>query len=143
MTTAEVKEGQKIGNSSIEKKREWFRSARSKCPPIFSDWFRERFPTPHNWYEARNAYVRTTAVMSIVGYILGLGDRHGENILFDSNNGDTVHVDFNCLFNKGEIFEVPEVVPFRLTHNMVSANVHFHVSEKRNIFKEFLFTKKG
>lgn len=57
--------------------------------------------------------------MSIVGYILGLGDRHGENILFDSNNGDTVHVDFNCLFNKGEIFEVPEVVPFRLTHNMV------------------------
>lgn len=57
--------------------------------------------------------------MSIVGYILGLGDRHGENILFDSNNGDTVHVDFNCLFNKGEQFEVPEVVPFRLTHNMV------------------------
>lgn len=57
--------------------------------------------------------------MSIVGYILGLGDRHGENILFDSTNGDTVHVDFNCLFNKGELFEVPEVVPFRLTHNMV------------------------
>lgn len=63
--------------------------------------------------------MRTTAVMSIVGYILGLGDRHGENILFDSVNGDTVHVDFNCLFNKGELFEVPEVVPFRLTHNMV------------------------
>jgi phosphatidylinositol kinase/protein kinase (PI-3 family) len=38
--------------------------------------------------------------MSIVGYILGLGDRHGENILFDSTNGDCVHVDFNCLFNK-------------------------------------------
>jgi hypothetical protein len=32
--------------------------------------------------------------------ILGLGDRHGENILFDSTNGDCVHVDFNCLFNK-------------------------------------------
>lgn len=38
--------------------------------------------------------------MSMVGYILGLGDRHGENILFDSESGDTVHVDFNCLFNK-------------------------------------------
>ncbi len=38
--------------------------------------------------------------MSMVGYILGLGDRHGENILFDSTNGDCVHVDFNCLFNK-------------------------------------------
>ena len=38
--------------------------------------------------------------MSMVGYILGLGDRHGENVLFDSTNGDCVHVDFNCLFNK-------------------------------------------
>lgn len=38
--------------------------------------------------------------MSMVGYILGLGDRHGENVLFDASCGDTVHVDFNCLFNK-------------------------------------------
>lgn len=52
---------------------------------------------------------------------LGLGDRHGENISFDSTNGDTVHVDFNCLFNKGESFEWPERVPFRLTHNMEAA----------------------
>ena len=29
-----------------------------------------------------------------------LGDRHGENILFDSSSGDTVHVDLNCLFEK-------------------------------------------
>lgn len=27
-----------------------------------------------------------------------LGDRHGENILLDTTNGDVVHVDFNCLF---------------------------------------------
>ena len=36
----------------------------------------------------------------MVGYILGLGDRHGENILIDSKCGDSVHVDFNCLFNR-------------------------------------------
>lgn len=29
---------------------------------------------------------------------LSLGDRHGENILVDTTNGDVVHVDFNCLF---------------------------------------------
>ena len=46
------------------------------------------------------SYSRTAAVMSMVGYILGLGDRHGENILLDSTNGDLVHVDFDCLFNK-------------------------------------------
>lgn len=43
-------------------------------------------------------------VMSMIGYILGLGDRHGENILFDSTTGDTVHVDFNCLFNRVKTF---------------------------------------
>lgn len=32
--------------------------------------------------------------------MISLGDRHGENILFDSLTGDTVHVDFNCLFEK-------------------------------------------
>ncbi|KAJ8944483.1 hypothetical protein NQ314_009467 [Rhamnusium bicolor] len=74
-----------------------------------------------SWLTARTAYIRTTAVMSMAGYILGLGDRHGENILLDSTCGDVVHVDFNCLFNKGESFDWPERVPFRLTHNMVAA----------------------
>ena len=59
--------------------------------------------------------------MSMVGYLLGLGDRHGENILFDATNGDTVHVDLNCLFEKGRELKFPEVVPFRLTHNMIQA----------------------
>lgn len=59
-----------------------------------------------NRYEARTAYIRTTAVMSMVGYILGLGDRHGENILFDSKCGDCVHVDFNCLFNRVHILNL-------------------------------------
>lgn len=90
-------------------------------PPVFHEWFKQRFTTPHSWYEARSSYVKTIAVMSMVGYILGLGDRHGENVLFDETNGDAVHVDFNCLFNLGESFAIPELVPFRLTHNMVFA----------------------
>nr|XP_053640480.1 serine/threonine-protein kinase ATR-like [Cherax quadricarinatus] len=90
-------------------------------PPVFATWFLRTFPDPQAWLRARLGYCRTTAVMSMVGYILGLGDRHGENILFDASCGDTVHVDFNCLFNKGESFDWPERVPFRLTHNMVNA----------------------
>ncbi|XP_058044288.1 serine/threonine-protein kinase ATR isoform X2 [Ahaetulla prasina] len=90
-------------------------------PPIFHEWFLRKFPDPTSWYSSRSAYCRSTAVMSMVGYVLGLGDRHGENILFDSLTGECVHVDFNCLFNKGETFDFPEIVPFRLTHNMVNA----------------------
>ncbi|CAN8011643.1 unnamed protein product, partial [Ixodes pacificus] len=92
-----------------------------KFPPVFVEWFHKNFPDPTAWYTARLSYARTLAVMSIVGFILGLGDRHGENILFDANCGDAVHVDFNCLFNKGETFDWPERVPFRLTHNMIDA----------------------
>lgn len=51
----------------------------------------------------------------MVGHVLGLGDRHGENILVDTCSGGAVHVDFSCLFDKGITLEVPEVVPFRLT----------------------------
>eukprot|EP00731_Ephydatia_muelleri_P024256 Em0016g527a len=90
-------------------------------PPVFGEWFLNTFTEPTAWYCSRLGYARTAAVMSMVGYILGLGDRHGENILFDSTNGDCVHVDFNCLFNRGETFDVPEVVPFRLTQNMIHA----------------------
>uniref|UniRef100_A0A671M549 Serine/threonine-protein kinase ATR n=1 Tax=Sinocyclocheilus anshuiensis TaxID=1608454 RepID=A0A671M549_9TELE len=93
----------------------------ARHPPVFHEWFLQTFPDPTSWYNSRSAYCRSTAVMSMVGYILGLGDRHGENILFDSLTGECVHVDFNCLFNKGETFDVPEVVPFRLTQNMVHA----------------------
>jgi len=57
----------------------------------------------------------------MVGYALGLGDRHGENILFEEGSGGILHVDFNCLFDKGLTFDKPELVPFRLTHNMIDA----------------------
>ena len=90
-------------------------------PPIFHQWFVQQFPEPSAWFAARLRYTRSCAVMSMVGTILGLGDRHGENILFEEGNGGTFHVDFNCLFDKGLTFVKPERVPFRLTHNMVDA----------------------
>ncbi|XP_078439829.1 ataxia telangiectasia-mutated and RAD3-like protein isoform X2 [Wolffia australiana] len=88
-------------------------------PPVFSKWFVATFSEPVAWFRARVAYARTAAVWSMVGHIVGLGDRHGENILFDSTTGDCVHVDFSCLFDRGLQLEKPELVPFRLTQNMV------------------------
>ncbi|KAI3446300.1 hypothetical protein Pfo_002965 [Paulownia fortunei] len=88
-------------------------------PPAFHKWFLNTFSEPAMWFRARVAYAHTTAVWSMVGHIVGLGDRHGENILFDSTTGDCVHVDFSCLFDKGLQLEKPELVPFRLTQNMI------------------------
>ncbi|KAL9620044.1 MAG: hypothetical protein Q9160_005422 [Pyrenula sp. 1 TL-2023] len=92
-----------------------------RFPACFPDYFVETFPDPSTWLAARLRYTRSAAVMSIVGHVLGLGDRHGENILLEESTAGILHVDFNCLFDKGLTFEKPEAVPFRLTHNMVSA----------------------
>ncbi|KAJ4304960.1 serine/threonine-protein kinase M1 [Kalmusia sp. IMI 367209] len=93
----------------------------ARFQPVLHEWFVETFPEPEAWFAARLRYTRSCAVMSIVGHALGLGDRHGENVLLEEGNGGTFHVDFNCLFDKGLTFEKPELVPFRLTHNMVDA----------------------
>ncbi|XXH03128.1 hypothetical protein Hte_009521 [Hypoxylon texense] len=90
-------------------------------PPVLPSWFIAQFPNPSAWFAARLRYTRSCAVMSMVGTILGLGDRHGENVLLEEGNGGVFHVDFNCLFDKGLTFAQPERVPFRLTHNMVAA----------------------
>lgn len=69
-------------------------------------------------------------------YLLRLGDRHAENILFDSSNGDCVHVDVNMLFDKGQQLNVPEIVPFRLTQNLVDGMgvLGYEGKVKSNIF---------
>ncbi|KAL4939554.1 hypothetical protein BDV06DRAFT_34599 [Aspergillus oleicola] len=90
-------------------------------PPVLREWFVDMFPETGAWFAARLRYTRSCAVMSMVGYVLGLGDRHGENILFEEGTGGILHVDFNCLFDKGLTFDKPELVPFRLTQNMIDA----------------------
>ncbi|KAL8939500.1 MAG: hypothetical protein Q9216_003328 [Gyalolechia sp. 2 TL-2023] len=107
--------------SSPSKTDIFVRRVLPKFPAVFHEWFVDMFAEPGAWFAARLRYTRSCAVMSIVGHVLGLGDRHGENILFEEGNGGTFHVDFNCLFDKGLTFEKPELVPFRLTHNMVDA----------------------
>jgi FKBP12-rapamycin complex-associated protein len=74
------------------------------------------------WLEHRTTYTRSLAVMSMVGYILGLGDRHPSNLMIDKLSGRVLHIDF------GDCFEVamhrekyPERIPFRLTRMLVKA----------------------
>ncbi|XP_032793021.2 serine/threonine-protein kinase ATR [Daphnia magna] len=122
MSNTELRKRTPHLRDTLLRKRELFeKEILPRYPSVFSEWFLSTFPDPQDWFLARLSYVRTTAVMSMVGFIVGLGDRHGENILFDAVCGDAVHVDFSCLFNKGLSFEWPEQVPFRLTHNMIEA----------------------
>ncbi len=67
------------------------------------------------WWVRQQAYARSAAVGSMLGHMVGLGDRHLDNILLDRESGDLVHIDHSVTFDKGATLRVPEVVPFRLT----------------------------
>lgn len=45
-------------------------------------------------------YTRSVATTSIVGHLLGLGDRHVSNILLDNSTGEVVHIDFGVAFDQ-------------------------------------------
>ncbi|PXF43442.1 Serine/threonine-protein kinase ATR [Gracilariopsis chorda] len=106
-------------------KREFLEKwAFEKFPPVLDKFFVKKFgggADAQRWLKARNSWAESTAVWSMAGYIVGLGDRHGENVLVESTSGRCVHVDFAMLFDKGLTLKVPEIVPFRLTRNVVCA----------------------
>lgn len=74
-----------------------------------------------SWWQATKNYSYSVAVMSVIGYIIGLGDRHLDNVLVDLNTGEVVHIDYNVCFEKGKTLRVPEKVPFRMTPNIKTA----------------------
>lgn len=83
-------------------------------------WLKSK--SSESWLERRTNYTRSLATMSMVGYILGLGDRHPSNLMLDRITGRIIHIDF------GDCFEVamhrekyPERVPFRLTRMLTFA----------------------
>lgn len=68
------------------------------------------------WLDRRTTYTRSLAVMSMVGYILGLGDRHPSNLMLNRFTGKVIHIDFGDCFEAAILREkYPEKVPFRLT----------------------------
>ncbi|KAI9026899.1 armadillo-type protein [Hyaloraphidium curvatum] len=83
-------------------------------------WLKSR--NSEAWLDRRTNYTRSLAVMSMVGYVLGLGDRHPSNLMLHRYSGKVIHIDF------GDCFEVamhrekfPEKIPFRLTRMLINA----------------------
>ncbi|XP_049866629.1 serine-protein kinase ATM isoform X2 [Pectinophora gossypiella] len=88
--------------------------------PVFHYFFTEHYLDPVTWYERRLAYTKSVASSSMVGYILGLGDRHVQNILIDKKTAEVVHIDFGIAFDQGRTLPTPETIPFRLTQDIIA-----------------------
>ncbi|XP_077197706.1 serine-protein kinase ATM isoform X2 [Paroedura picta] len=104
---------------SSEEKYAIFMDICQNFQPVFRYFCMEKFLDPAVWFEKRLAYTRSVATSSIVGYILGLGDRHVQNILLDEQTAELVHIDLGVAFEQGKILPTPETVPFRLTRDVV------------------------
>ncbi|XP_048550122.1 serine/threonine-protein kinase ATM-like [Triticum urartu] len=87
--------------------------------PVMHHFFIERFLQPADWFQSRLAYTRSVAASSMVGYIVGLGDRHSMNILIDEDTAEVVHIDLGVAFEQGLMLKTPERVPFRLTRDII------------------------
>ncbi|XP_061389717.1 serine/threonine-protein kinase ATM [Musca vetustissima] len=106
--------------SNPEKRYETYTHITKNIQPVFHYFFYEKFSKPGIWFERRLAYINSVATTSMVGYILGLGDRHTQNILIDQNTAEVIHIDFGIAFEQGKIMPTPETVPFRLTRDMLA-----------------------
>lgn len=66
--------------------------------PVMRHFFTEKHKDPMGWFAMRLNYTRSVAVTSVVGHILGIGDRHMSNIMIDQVTGEVIHIDFGIVF---------------------------------------------
>ncbi|XP_048228650.1 serine/threonine-protein kinase ATM isoform X3 [Ricinus communis] len=107
--------------SNEKDKRKAFHEVCENFRPVMHHFFLERFLQPADWFEKRLAYTRSVAASSMVGYIVGLGDRHSMNILIDQTTAEVVHIDLGVAFEQGLMLKTPERIPFRLTRDIIDA----------------------
>ena len=98
---------------------ETYVSLTPKFRPSMRYFFYENFASPQAWFAAQSRYSSSVAATSVVGFIVGLGDRHPNNILVDLASGEVVHIDYGICFDAGRSLKIPEIVPFRLTRDVV------------------------
>lgn len=97
-------------------------AAEDTVDTVLADVLWIKSTSTENWLKRISNFSSTSALMSVVGYILGLGDRHTSNIMIQRETGNVIHIDL------GDCFEItknrllfPELIPFRLTRFMVRA----------------------
>lgn len=115
-----LEEMQSMDTAGDTEKLQIFNKICANIQPVFQEFFYENYQSPGVWFERRLAYITSLAVSSMVGYILGIGDRHVQNILIDLKTADVIHIDFGIAFEQGRVLPHPELIPFRLTRDIVA-----------------------
>ena len=83
-----------------DKQLAFFLEVQQQFKPVMRHYFTEIHKTPISWFSMRLNYTRSVATTSIVGHVLGIGDRHASNILLDNVTGEIIHIDFGIAFDQ-------------------------------------------
>eukprot|EP01029_Cantina_marsupialis_P008318 TRINITY_DN197497_c0_g1_i1.p1 TRINITY_DN197497_c0_g1~~TRINITY_DN197497_c0_g1_i1.p1 ORF type:complete len:927 (-),score=216.93 TRINITY_DN197497_c0_g1_i1:177-2957(-) len=80
------------------------------------EYFKANNP-PHVMSEVMDTYIKSTAGCCVMSYLLGIGDRHLDNILLRTS-GHLLHIDFGYIFGADP---KPYPPPMKLTKEMLDA----------------------
>lgn len=99
-------------------------------------WLREQNPDEDQLLKAIDEFTKSCAGYCVATYVLGIADRHSDNIMIRSN-GQLLHIDFGHILGKfKEKWKIRrERVPFVLTNDFV--HVITNGNSKKNEAKRF------
>ncbi|KPA74843.1 phosphatidylinositol 3-kinase-like protein [Leptomonas pyrrhocoris] len=87
--------------------------------PALHYFFFEHATSAQVFVSHQQTFTRSVAASSMMGYIVGLGDRHINNMLLHQQTAEVVHIDLGIAFDQSRLLPVPELVPFRMTRNII------------------------
>ncbi|RZF43094.1 hypothetical protein LSTR_LSTR001272 [Laodelphax striatellus] len=94
-----------------------------------------------SYHYLRTQFGSSLSAMSVCHWLLGIGDRHLENALLCLGSGQLCGIDFGHAFGSAtEVLAIPELLPFRLTPQMLNLFEPFRVT---GLIKESMFRCLG
>ena len=60
---------------------------------VYKDWLEKHNDTDEKWAAAVDRFTRSCAGYCVATYVLGIGDRHNDNIML-AETGELIHIDF-------------------------------------------------
>lgn len=94
---------------------------------IFSQYMYKTLPSGNHLWAFKKQFAIQLALSSFMSFMLQIGGRSPNKILFAKNTGKLFQTDFHPAYDANGVIEFNEPVPFRLTRNMQAFFSHFGV----------------